>query len=344
MASIGYIRSRKRWRIRWHITCYDGTIDKGGKVFRFKSDAIEFRKIIERREDRLKAGLVKPSELIHTAVQKWLKYNNRHTTRCQQHYTMVIKKFIESLPGQVSDIRQIDTGGIQGYISEKIADLTNNGSCNPNRTANAHLTALKSFTRWLSDTYKIPNAAGGIKTLKENPPDARFLTPKEYKAVLGVVDGDDRDVLVFIANTGLRATELCELTGRCVSQDKNRLVIVGKGRKQRAIPLNVTCKAILKRLHPKPNTRIFFSKSTCKQPRALLYKICEKAAEAAEIPKFGPHSLRHYFATELARLNVSISRISKLLGHSSIRTTEQAYIHFLPDYLAGTTDVLVSPQ
>lgn len=341
MASIKYISARNRWRVRWHITCYDGSIDKGSQVFRFKSDALEFKKIVESKEHRLKSGLAKPTESIKHAADKWQSYNKQHTARTQQHYSMVIKKFTDSLPSQVTDIRQITTGHVQDYITAKIEGLGE--SRNPNRTANAHLTAIKSFCRWINSTYSVPNVSGAVKMLKENEPEARFLTPTEYEKVLRAVDGLDRDIILFAANTGLRATEFCELTTSDISHGHKSISLVGKGRKRRTIPLNATCVEILKRLKPKPNTTIFFSKSKTKRPRHLIYQVCVSAAKAAEVPVFGPHSLRHHFATELLLRGVPIAKVSKLLGHASIRTTEKIYIHILDKDLDGLTECLVSP-
>jgi integrase/recombinase XerD len=56
--------------------------------------------------------------------------------------------------------------------------------------------------------------------------------------------------------------------------------------------------------------------------------------------KFGSHAIRHYFATELIRKGVNIYKVSKILGHASIKITESIYVHLLPIDLLGITDVL----
>jgi integrase len=340
MASIKYLKDRKRFRYRWHITCYDGFVDKGSKCFKFRADAEEFKRLTERRADRLRAGLSRPSETIPAAVAKFTAYSKRHTARTQGHYSAVIARFTASLPPQVTDVKQISTAHVSTYIDEKISELSGNGSTNPNRTANAHLTAIKSFCRWIASNYDIPNAAAPVSMLTELPPQQRFLTPKEYGKVLKAVKGFDRHVILFLANSGLRATEFCELTADNFSRDKKRLTIIGKGRKQQSVPLNKTCRDILSRLKPKGH--IYLPKNGSHNPRHALYRLCKRTAKAADIPVFGPHSLRHWFATELLLRGVPVSHVSKLLGHASIRTTEKTYIHFLPYQLDGVTEVLVS--
>lgn len=56
--------------------------------------------------------------------------------------------------------------------------------------------------------------------------------------------------------------------------------------------------------------------------------------------KFGSHAIRHFFATQLIRKGVSIYKVSKILGHSSVKITESCYIHLVPVDLLGITDVL----
>lgn len=308
---------------------------------------------------------MKPQENISTAVSQWLQYNRRHTERTQTHYTTTIRRFTNGLPKQVQTVDQITTADLQDYINS----LLNRGLLN--RTCNANLTVLKSFCRWLSEQYDIPNHTQKVKNLKEDPPVQRILTNEQYERVLEVLETVDpvaRSILQFLGNTGLRATEFCELTWDCISGDGKRLILTGKGRKRRYISLNSTCQKILAKLKTTDSKGPVFSPTViyknCKtapqathlkhysrhkgivednQPidRRLLYNICRKAAVSAGIQIFGPHALRHYFATALLHSKVPISFVSKLLGHSSIRTTESIYIHFQAEYLDGVTECLV---
>jgi integrase len=78
--------------------------------------------------------------------------------------------------------------------------------------------------------------------------------------------------------------------------------------------------------------------------RNRLYRICKRLARRAGIPRFGPHALRHYFATELYRKGVPVSLISKILGHSTTQITELIYVHFQSADLLGVTDCLESTE
>lgn len=312
-----------------------------------------------------------PEEIsIAEAAADWLIHNKgRFTKRTQVHYRMVISRFVEFLPeGIMSD--QLHNRYIENYISTVISNYTN-------RTGNAHLTVLKSFHRWLSQNYdELPNYAARTSMLKEDPPKQRFLTYEDYVKVLKVTRPPVKSIIEFISNTGVRDSEFRSLTWNCVDWNKHMLIVIGKGRKRRFIPLNQTCMRILFKLRQPGNgpiftTRNFYGlrklkyanspkqrtshrinlKHYCKHEqyakmnlplhRSFLYPICSKVAQVAGIEIFGPHSLRHLFATELLRRGVAISYVSKLLGHQSIRTTERIYIHWQPEFLNGITDCLV---
>lgn len=274
---------------------------------------------------------------ISDAIADWFIYiRGRFTERTQGHYRYVIGRFVKSLPKEVVSITQLHNRYIENYISTVISNYTN-------RTGNGHLTVLKSFHRWLARQYDLPNYGAKVDMLHEDPPGPRqrFLTSEEYRKVLAVCSEFHADVIRFIANTGLRATEFTSLTWRDISANFKMLTVSnGKGRKRRFVPLNSICRDILSK-YPRGESD--------DQPIGLIKNILrknsvtqliERAARRADIRCCGAHSLRHLFATELIRRGVPISHVAQLLGHSSIKTTEQIYIHFQPDFLNGITDCL----
>jgi site-specific recombinase XerD len=312
MASLGYDKKLRRWRVRWRATNRKTRfVFQGSRVFFEKSQAVKFYADIEAQEKLVRSGEVSSSESIDTVYQNFLTHCKRHTKRTQQHYKMVLNRFLESLPKGLMRIQQLEAAHIQEYLYR----LRDAGSIN--RTLNAHLTAIKSFCRFYASRYRLVNPASEVRPLTEDPPDARFLKPEEFDKIMDHATPLAKDRLLFLAHTGLRATEFYELKPKSVSHDLATLSVKGKGRKKRHIPLNETAREILPRI--KPAT-----------PNALLLQ-CYRLAEKAEIPKFGPHAMRHWFATQL---------LLKGLGHASIRTTEQIYAHILPGDLRNATDVL----
>ncbi|MCK4998032.1 MAG: tyrosine-type recombinase/integrase, partial [Anaerohalosphaera sp.] len=159
-----------------------------------------------------------------------------------------------------------------------------------------------------------------------------------YSAVYSV-SGDTKDYFEFIANTGVRATEFCQISWSNISLDKKTLTVFGKGQKYRTIPLNETCLKIIARYKDNEPT-IFLSKNVSTLSRHGLHKRCVAASKKAKIEQFGPHALRHYFATRLLLKGVNMKIVSMLLGHTSVKTTEKVYIHIMPDDLNGVTDII----
>jgi len=248
-------------------------------------------------------------------VDKFLTSFTRNT---QKMYGWVLGDFLKTAPQYV---HQITVEHIESYL------LSLNCAA---RTANLRLSVLRSFYNYLEIRYDIPNIARKVRPLSAPPSRQRVLSKAEYLKVLAVTESHVKDCIVFLANSGLRNSEF--LTLRPEDITKNFIYVVGKGNKRRAVPINKTIKQILKH-----NPHLNFLKS---DNRVWLWRLCNRAAKLADIPHFSPHSLRHYFATELHRKRVPIDVISKILGHASTTITETVYIHWQDDELVGATDCL----
>ena len=262
-------------------------------------------------------------------LEEWLEYNRRFTIDTQKHYRSEITRFFQY--AGIENVNQLSCKLIEQFISKMI------GEGMASSTVNKILAVVKSFCKWLKRNYNTPNYARDIKELKQDPPEARFLSWEEYEKVLSVAEGQKADVIKFLANTGVRCSELCGLKWGNVSKDYKMLMVIGKGRKKRYVPLNCVCKEVLQKYERGQDDEYL---NFTRRNRKSIYSICVNLAKQAGIPRAGVHSYRHLFATELLRRGIPISHVSKLLGHSSIAITERTYIHFMPDFLNGLTDVL----
>lgn len=260
-------------------------------------------------------------------ISNWLAFCARYyTARTQELYAAYIKEFDGYLAND-GDI--FTTQSLDAYIDGKLRDGMKK------RSINVRLTVIKSYAKWYASHFHVENQAKPIKMLKQDPPNQRVLSEREYVKVLAIAQGQDRDIIVFLGNTGLRLAEFISLKWANIDPDLKFLSVVGKGNKIRVIPLNDVCREILRRLPQDVETPIFAHGS-----RYRVQRLCKRLAKKAGIPRFGPHSLRHRFATELMRQGVSIYKISKILGHASIAITEQIYIHFCQEDTFGITDCL----
>lgn len=256
------------------------------------------------------------------AIQRFLQYiERRYSVHTYRVYRTILHRFNEYLPEDVDDLTPEH---IERYLSS-LQNLTN-------RSVNHHIATIKSFCRYLEEWHNISSPARKIRKLPEAPPKQRILTEDEYQKILQVCDSIDGDIIRFLANTGLRASEFCGLNPGNINLNNTALTVTGKGRKQRMISLNKTCQAILL----KHKSDIKFSKSFTIY---TLYYLCKRISKKAGIPIAGPHSFRHFFADRLRRKKVSIYTISKLLGHASVKQTED-YLHWSQNDVIGATDVL----
>jgi integrase len=318
------------WQIRWY-AAVEGHVRTGSRSFSAESDADDFKADCEASISVAQSETTAIVESLAHAVAHWKSASEKlHTDRTRGLYEDVIDRFLASLPAGVADVSQVSAKHIQNYLA---------GMAGTNRTGNSHLTAIKSFFRYMAGRHQIPYPAATVRMLPEDPPKARFLTPEEYRQVVAVADDEMKDVIRFLAHTGLRISELTSLTGANVKG--KLLTVIGKGRKRRHVPLDATAQEVLTARNPRPGKSVFsFSLSQYMRPRQAILDRCYILATHAGVPSFGPHALRHLFATELLRHGAPISHVSQLLGHSSIKTTERVYIHFLPGYLDGATDLL----
>lgn len=344
MASMMFVASKKRWRVRKHITeKTTGFVRRFDLLVKTKPQALQTAADLDRLAKNIKCGISLPDH-ITDAVTSWLNFMKNRTQRTHDLYDYNIHRFINTLPANITFINQISPAHIYSFISSITEKWTA-------ATANRYLTTVKSFCRWFSRKYSLANPASAVDMLPEPDPDSRFLTQAEYDSIIAIVSDWHRSLFVFIANTGLRASEFCGLRWSDISDNFESLTIRGKGRKRRTIPLNSVCIEILKSIKTplsNPADPIFISKSLNPNfygrplTRGGLYNLCSDYADRLKIPTFGPHAFRHWFATNLLLAGVPIAHVSILLGHSSIATTQRHYIHILPVHLRGITECLAA--
>ncbi len=325
MASMSWVKDQKRWRVRWRATNrITHRVFAGSQVFLEKPEALRCLMEVEAQERQWRNGQIDTLDSLAEAAKDFESHCKQHTLRTQGLYRSVLGRFLESLPGSVLRIQQLDAKHIQEYLY-RLRDASN-----VNRTLNGHLTVVKSFCRYYSERYGLPNPAARVRMLKEDPAEIRFISTEEYHKLLAATTSPIwQDRIRFLANTGLRISEFCSLVrnGR-LSPGMAAVSVIGKGRRKRTVPLNKTCREVLRR----PNIY---------RPvgRSRVYMHLVKLAKRAGIERLGPHSLRHYCATQMLLKGVPIAKVAEVLGHS-IRVCEAAYKHIIPKDLEGTTDVL----
>jgi site-specific recombinase XerD len=179
---------------------------------------------------------------------------------------------------------------------------------------------------------------------EENNEIERYLTLDEEKKLLANCPEWLKDLIVFSLNTGLRQDEQLSLSWSRVSLLRKTILIQEtKSGKPRCIPLNQTTLNILERKAKKRSIKddlVFFNSRGTKIDKHNLIRAFREILKRLEIADFSWHGLRRTFATRLVQKGVDIYKISKLLGHEDVRTTQKRYAHHCPESLRNGVEIL----
>lgn len=205
------------------------------------------------------------------------------------------------------------------------------------------LAAMKVFFRFLvRESFLNTDITSVIETPKlwKHLPDS--LSLREVDRLLNVPNLRvwkgirDKACLELMYATGLRASEVVNLNIRDVNFELGVVRCVGKGSKERIVPLGKVAKTAIKRyidkVRPKliksvSESGLFLSRLGRKMSRQMLWKIIKGYARKTRIDKdIKPHTLRHSFATHLLERGADLRVVQEMLGHSNISTT-QIYTH-----------------
>jgi integrase/recombinase XerD len=205
------------------------------------------------------------------------------------------------------------------------------------------LSALRMFHRFLLiENYSDANPTAIIEAPKTSGKLPSFLTSREVEKLLaaaagqGVNDVRDRAMLELLYATGLRVSELVSLRVRDINMEAGFLLTMGKGEKERLVPIGESARAaladycaivrpVLDRSGASPF--LFLSRLGREMTRQAFWNIIKKRALVAGIARnISPHTLRHSFATHLLENGADLRSVQIMLGHADLSTT-QIYTH-----------------
>jgi integrase/recombinase XerD len=243
-----------------------------------------------------------------------------------------------------------ELGGVANYLLPTLRELANYVAYLREEVRLAppsvarHLVALKVFYRFLKLEERttqtaaellaspllwerVPQVldAAGVNRLLEAPTSADRLYWR------------DRALLETLYATGCRVSEVAGLRLDDLHLDAGFCRCIGKGNKQRVVPLGkhavASVRAYLEKQRPgltrtaPESPWVFVSRAGKPLSRVAIWSLVKKYAKRANLPsKISPHALRHSFATHLLSGGADLRAVQEMLGHASIRTT-QRYTH-----------------
>lgn len=207
------------------------------------------------------------------------------------------------------------------------------------RSINRKLSALRGYYLFLLKIREIESSPmEGISSPKfyrekQVPFSAEEMEDFEELSAAEDFPALDRLVVEMLYQTGMRRAELCTLTLGSVDFEKPEMRVLGKGKKERNIPIS---SALAEQIHQyieqdRPavdgEERLFLTPKGKKLNEKAVYQIVTKQmAAVTQKAKKSPHILRHSFATHTLHGGAEISKIRQLMGHTSIAST-QDYTH-----------------
>ena len=230
----------------------------------------------------------------------------------------------------------IGTAELERYLSGRIAKGLSK------RSQARMLSSFRSFFNWCIEEGDLKdNPCDRIDSPKLGKYLPAVLSVEEVDAIISSVDTRtpsglrNRAILEVLYGCGLRVSECTGLLISHVHLDEGYVDVVGKGNKQRVIPLGeMAADAIRNYLpaRPEPAARsfedlLFLNRSGRPLSRVYVFDTVKKQAMAAGIQKeISPHTFRHSFATHLIEGGADLRTVQEMLGHESILTTE-IYTH-----------------
>jgi len=245
--------------------------------------------------------------------------------------------------------------------------------------ADINLQHLQSFIQCIGEMEMAPTSQGriisGIKsffkyclleqictvnptTLLPSPKTRRklpdVLSFEEIELLISQIDlskpegGRNKAILETMYSSGLRVTEAINLKISCLYLDVGFIRVIGKGDKERLIPIGSDAIKFIKiykdtiRIHQNPAKNcediLFLNNRGKGLSRVMIFYIIKDLIVKSGIKKsISPHSFRHSFATHLVEGGADLRAVQEMLGHESITTTE-IYTHINREYLRDTLD------
>ncbi len=279
----------------------------------------------------------------------------------EEHLALVRNLSDNSIRGYVSDLQSflahIEKLNIQEFsqlelthVRSWLANLQSTGAARS--TMARRIVSIRAFTYWAASQGWIPNDIGASLAIPKpqrhlpeilNVADAaQVIASLETQLAEIPTDLHRRDLAMVevLYASGIRVSELCGLNLGDIDTSRNTLQVIGKGNKQRVVPLGLPAMKALQSwlsisrpllVSSESGSAVFLGSRGKRIDQRTVREVVYDAMKAVG-STMGPHGLRHTAATHLLEGGADLRTVQEILGHSSLATT-QIYTHVSPERL-----------
>ena len=286
---------------------------------------------------------------LREAIQDFLNYlekEKRYSSHTIQGYRTDLEQFtaflIENQGKNVPQILDTNKESMRLFLSGLVRHGMNK------RSVARKLAALRGFFRYLMLKGIVSsNPARALPSLKEGTYLPDFFRVQEIKDAMNAISQDtvsgirDRAILELFYGTGIRLSELVHMDETDIDLNAGTIRVLGKGRKERVLPLGKNLRLMLKHylarrneFNPLIDDRALFLNRMGRRmsPRGVQLLVRKWIGRVSDKEHISPHAIRHTFATHLLDEGADLEAVKELLGHSSLSTT-QVYTHLTTERL-----------
>ncbi len=273
------------------------------------------------------------------AFSDYLRFEKRyspHTIRAYTDDLCVFFTFIDNTYGQLQ-LKEITGTMVRSWLASIKEEKS--GA----RTINRKISSMKSFFKYqLKLGEIISSPMGQVISPKLNKRLPNFIKENETETIFKHLEfGTDwkgqtnKLILKLLYQTGMRLSELINLKSTAVDFHKMQLKVLGKGNKERILPINADVAVEIRNYESEKkkafnnfeSTFLLLTPAGKKLYAGYVYQVVKwHLSQATTIQKKSPHVLRHTFATHMMNNGADLNAVKDLLGHASLAAT-QVYTH-----------------
>lgn len=273
-------------------------------------------------------------------LQRFLRHietEKRYSVHTVNAYKRDLEQFSDYVKRnhEIDNLLSVDSEIIRSYI----INMKDSGL--ENRSINRKISSLRTFYTYCKREKEITTSPlSEIKSLKQPKELAKFIPEYDMQNISFEETNNfairrDELIIEILYQTGIRQSELRNLSDNDIDKNKRTIKILGKRNKERIIPIEKELINLIERyiklrdeqFPERKNVKLIVNNKGLEASPKFIYTIVHKILiETTTVEQKSPHVLRHTFATHLLNRGADIRAIQKMLGHNSLSST-QVYTH-----------------